>query len=174
MGNHRVARESGLRSPPPEALWAKARDRSLSEARRILRNEHDAEEAAHEALLRAWRYRDSQRAQSPADWLPWVGAIARNEALRLAVRQRRRSEAELAGASPPRTEPGLDRALDAINFQHLLEPLGESDQMLLRLRYEADLTQAEIAQRLGTPEGTVKVRLHRLRLRLRAEARESP
>jgi RNA polymerase sigma-70 factor, ECF subfamily len=37
------------------------------------------------------------------------------------------------------------------------------------MRYEADLTTAQIAKRLGMPEGTVKIRLHRLRTRLRGE-----
>jgi RNA polymerase sigma-70 factor, ECF subfamily len=39
----------------------------------------------------------------------------------------------------------------------------------VRLRYEEDLTQAGIARRLGIPEGTVKVRLHRVRDKLRRE-----
>ena len=35
------------------------------------------------------------------------------------------------------------------------------------MRYEEDLTQAAIAAKLGIPEGTVKVRLHRARNKLR-------
>ncbi len=35
------------------------------------------------------------------------------------------------------------------------------------MRYEEDLTQPAIAARLGIPEGTVKVQLHRARLKLR-------
>jgi RNA polymerase sigma-70 factor (ECF subfamily) len=37
------------------------------------------------------------------------------------------------------------------------------------LRYGEDLTQSAIARRLGIPEGTVKVRLHRARDKLRRE-----
>jgi len=37
------------------------------------------------------------------------------------------------------------------------------------LRYWLDLTQEEAARLLGIPEGTAKVRLHRLRHTLRAE-----
>lgn len=48
-----------------------------------------------------------------------------------------------------------------------IEKLGERDKMLLLLRYGEDLTQQAIARRLGLPDGTVKVRLHRLRHRLR-------
>jgi RNA polymerase sigma-70 factor (ECF subfamily) len=43
------------------------------------------------------------------------------------------------------------------------------DRALVWLRYEDDLTQPVIAERLGMPEGTVKVRLHRLRAVLRRE-----
>ena len=35
------------------------------------------------------------------------------------------------------------------------------------MRYSQDLSQAEIARKLGIPEGTAKVRLHRARHRLR-------
>lgn len=48
-----------------------------------------------------------------------------------------------------------------------LRRLSDRDRRLLALRYEEDLTQAAIATRLGIPEGTVKVRLHRARNRLR-------
>jgi RNA polymerase sigma-70 factor (ECF subfamily) len=43
--------------------------------------------------------------------------------------------------------------------------------VLLLLRYGEDLTQPELARRLDLPEGTVKVRLHRIRKRF-AEALE--
>jgi RNA polymerase sigma-70 factor, ECF subfamily len=48
-----------------------------------------------------------------------------------------------------------------------LNRLDERERLLLRLRYDEDLTQAAIARRLGIPEGTVKVRLHRVRAKLR-------
>jgi RNA polymerase sigma-70 factor (ECF subfamily) len=48
-----------------------------------------------------------------------------------------------------------------------LDALADGDRSLLALRYAEDLTQSEVARRLGMPEGTVKVRLHRARRRLR-------
>ena len=54
----------------------------------------------------------------------------------------------------------------------LLE-LDAPDRELLRLRYEEDLTYAEIARRLRTPVGTAKVRLHRLKERLRTRLIEA-
>jgi RNA polymerase sigma-70 factor (ECF subfamily) len=51
--------------------------------------------------------------------------------------------------------------------------LDERDRQLLLLRYGEDLTQQAIARRLGLPDGTVKVRLHRLRNKLREAMRQS-
>jgi RNA polymerase sigma-70 factor, ECF subfamily len=44
-----------------------------------------------------------------------------------------------------------------------LAELGPDDRSLLKMRYGEDLTQPAVADALGLPEGTVKVRLHRLR-----------
>lgn len=53
------------------------------------------------------------------------------------------------------------------DLQAALRRLSERDRRLLAMRYVEDLTQAAIARRLGIPEGTVKVRLHRARNKLR-------
>jgi RNA polymerase sigma-70 factor, ECF subfamily len=63
-----------------------------------------------------------------------------------------------------------ERVLAAVELADLhaaMQALGERDRQLLEMRYEEDLTQATIARRLGIPEGTVKVRLHRARAKLR-------
>ncbi len=54
-----------------------------------------------------------------------------------------------------------------IDVARALEGLEDEDRLVLELRYRADLTQRAIATELGMPEGTVKVRLHRLRKQLR-------
>ena len=51
--------------------------------------------------------------------------------------------------------------------RNAIEELAPRDALLLRLRYERDLTQARLARIAGMPEGTVKIRLHRIRGRLR-------
>jgi RNA polymerase sigma factor (sigma-70 family) len=57
--------------------------------------------------------------------------------------------------------------LRRMEVQRAVGGLSVADRQLLALRYERDLTQPEVARMLGIPEGTVKIRLHRLRGRLR-------
>jgi RNA polymerase sigma-70 factor (ECF subfamily) len=154
--------------PRTRSDWLRLRQHCLSEALRVLRDREDAEEAAQEALLRAWRHRASRRS---AHWLPWVRTIARNEALRIAARRARVAERELSRDEEPPdpgAEPEVEDVVASLAVAALLRPLKQHERDLLRLRYEEDLTNPEIARRLGMPEGTVKVRLHRLRGRLKA------
>ena len=139
--------------------WSSVHELALRETRAILGRGPDAEDAAQEAAMRAWRRRATCR-DAPG---PWIRTIARNEALRVAGR--RRDEAplddapEIAGDATDGVDPGDVRAA--------VGALDHGDRVLLLLRYWADLTQPEVAQATSLPEGTVKVRLHRARQRLR-------
>ena len=169
-----LAPTSLQRPPDPEIWeWEAARGRCLREAGRILRNRDDAEEAVQEALVRAWRKRAACR--TPAAPLPWLLQITRNEAMRLAVRRSKRQASEIPDAEPEAapdaaSETPLERTLTSVATEQALSSLGEDERTLLRLRYEEDLTQGQVAAALGVPEGTVKVRLHRVRARLRGVA----
>jgi RNA polymerase sigma-70 factor (ECF subfamily) len=139
------------------------RDRCLREARRYL-SPADAEDAVQEALLRAWRKDD---AWIPADGpLPWLLTITRNEALRLLARPLPEPVAD--PPERPVNDPELDRVPLRLDVRAAIAGLSEDERRLLQMRYGDDLTQSAVATRLGIPEGTVKIRLHRLRLRLRA------
>jgi RNA polymerase sigma-70 factor, ECF subfamily len=163
-----------LRAADPGAWeWASARQRCLREARRILGNRDDAEEAVQEAFVRAWRKRGACR--TPGAPLPWLLQITRNEAMRLAARRSRRQASEIPDAEPEAApdmsaDTPLDQALTSVATEQALSTLGEDERNLLRLRYEEDLTQGQVAAALGVPEGTVKVRLHRARARLKGVA----
>jgi RNA polymerase sigma-70 factor (ECF subfamily) len=144
---------------------------AVREARRYVRATHDVDEVAQEALVRAWRRRATCHGE---DRLPWLRQIARNEALRLLERRRRRSEFELldderllAGVADEDALLEEEGALLRMEVEQAVRRLSVADRQLLALRYERDLTQPEVARMLGIPEGTVKIRLHRLRGRLR-------
>lgn len=151
--------------------WRRARARCLREAQRVLRDPLAAEDAVQEAMMRAWRQRDScQRPESP---LGWMVQITRNEALRRLGRDRLRAENELASEDHPGVHSPLDTRLEVLDLRRALADITEEERALLTLRYGADLTQPDIADLLDVPEGTVKVRLFRARKRIR-QAMETP
>lgn len=121
--------------------------------------------------MRAWRSQASCR--TPATPLPWLVQITRNEAIRLAARRQRRRASEILEMSDRlEVESGVDRTIESVATEQALSVLRPDERTLIRLRYEEDLTQGQVAARLGIPEGTVKVRLHRARARLRGAAAE--
>ena len=133
----------------------------------------DAEDAAQEAFVKAWRALPRFRRGRP--FRPWLLAIVANEA-----RNRRRSAGRRAAVEQraPLTfdEPGPDAAvLAGADHDRLiagLRALGEDDRLAIACRYFLDLSEAETAAALGVRRGTVKSRLARALGRLRAELEE--
>ena len=153
--------------------WEELRRSALATSLQVLRSRQDAEDAAQEAILRAWRARARcHGAESP---YPWVGRIARNEALRLGARlgKRNRTEGEALTDADEQAIEGTTTAEEA-SWRNVvvaaLRELPTRDAEMVRLRYVEDLQYSTIAERLGLPLGTVKIRLHRLHTRLRKVA----
>src|SRR2546429_6409421 len=125
--------------------WHALGRRCRLEAFSVLRDRHAADEAAQEAMTRAWRQRHSCRTPSHPD--PWVAQIARNEALRLRSRQRMRSEREDPHREPE-PEPAHadeDVLLDRLSVRAALARLSPEERRLVQLRYGDDLAQPAIA-----------------------------
>lgn len=129
-------------------------------------NPNEVEDIAQDALLRAWRRRSTLR--DPARRKEWLGTIVRNEAFRHHSRVRPDPVDDVETQEGAEDEQILS-TVERADLRAILDRLSERDRELIELRYEEDLTQEAIARRLGIPDGTVKVRLHRLRDKLRAE-----
>jgi RNA polymerase sigma-70 factor (ECF subfamily) len=158
----------------PEWDWADLRRRSRAEALRVLGDPYTADEAAQEAMTRAWRQR--HRCRTPGTPGPWIAQIARNEALRVRAGEIRQTAVATKAANSHlgAGTPAEDALISKLSVQQVLAGLTLEERRLIDLRYEADLAQPVIARILGVPEGTVKVRLHRLRKRLRKVITEDP
>ena len=131
----------------------------------MLRDPEAADDAAQEAVTRAWRQRGS--CHNPAAPGPWVAQIARNEALRLwHHEQRRQAHSGEVDEERAAGEPLEDQMIRRVSVHQALQSLTDEERRLVSLRYESDLAHPAIARELGLPEGTVKVRLHRIRKRL--------
>lgn len=133
-------------------------------AYRYANNPSEVEDIAQDALLRAWRRRSTLReAERRNDWL---ATIVRNEAFRLHARVRPDPVDTLEGHEGAEDEQIIS-TVERADLHAAIMSLDERERELIQLRYTEDLTQQAIARRLGLPDGTVKVRLHRLRHKLR-------
>jgi RNA polymerase sigma factor (sigma-70 family) len=119
---------------------------------------------AQEAVLRAWRSHTS--CHDPAQPLAWLQQITRNETYRLYSRRRMTHELPTEHLPDTPSQSGEDAVLSRIDVQRALSALSPADRMMVRLRYEADLTNPSVAGALGLSVANVKVRLHRLRPQL--------
>jgi RNA polymerase sigma-70 factor (ECF subfamily) len=140
----------------------------VREARRILPADPAlAEDAAQEALIRIWRRADA--CVSPEAPEPWMRSIARREALRLVGRRR---DHDLDGSEAEQVSPTTSDN-ECLVVRQAVRRLREPDRLVLFMRYWRDLSHHEIAERLGTPEGTAKVRLHRARKALQRQLEDT-
>ena len=137
----------------------------------IAGNAADAEDAAQDGFVKAWRALGRFREGAP--FRPWLLQIVANEA-----RNRRRSAGRRAHLALRATEqpsgdaapsPGAsllsaemrDALLAAVN------ELPEDQRTVIALRFFVGLSEHEVAEALGVPEGTVKSRSARALERLR-------
>ena len=125
----------------------------------------DAEDVLQEVCLAAWRNFGSLR--DPASFKPWLLGIARNKCRDYFREQGRRMELPLEELNESVLAVGLRGRTVKNAVRDTLEQLGDTDQQILYLAYFRDLPQAEIAERLQIPLGTVKSRLHKARSRFR-------
>ncbi len=133
----------------------------------------DAEEAAQEAFLAAWKGLPSFRGDSA--FSTWLHRLAANACIDL-LRRTRRTRAELSLDDELAAEPVDDRASPQRELerreqreavQRGLAALPDEHRTVLVLREVEQLSYAEIAEAAGLELGTVKSRISRARAQLR-------
>lgn len=142
----------------------------------ICGDRHEAEDAAQEAFLKAYRALPRFRAGAPLR--PWLLTIVANEARnrrRSAGRRARLALTAAAEARPvaapadPQPETAALAAERRAALLAALDRLAERDRAVIACRCLLDLSEAETAAALGVRRGTVKSRLSRALARLREE-----
>ena len=138
----------------------------------IARNASDAEDAAQDGFVKAWRALGRFREGAP--FRPWLLQIVANEA-----RNRRRSagrRANLAlraateapsGGAAPSPEAALLSGEQRGALLAAVDELPDEQRTVVALRYFLGLSEHEVAETLGVPQGTVKSRTARALERLR-------
>lgn len=153
-GDHIALRELFNRHAP----WVAGRLRRVLPA-------HAVEDVIQETFIAVWRSARSFAADGEVG--AWIWGIARRQAAMWSRKhQRPAPEWTLQAPSDPAT-----RAIAKVDLQQALAeigPEGSEPRELVRLMFLEDRPVAEIAERLGIPEGTVKSRVFRIRRLLRS------
>jgi RNA polymerase sigma-70 factor (ECF subfamily) len=117
-----------------------------------------AEELVQETFLRVWRTADRfDVARGSAS--SFIFAIARRLAIDLWRRPSSRPfHPEVEPDAAP--DPAIDHLLLQLAVRDALDSLSEAHRQVLELSFHTDLTQAQVAARLGISLGTVKSRTY--------------
>ncbi len=140
----------------------------------IAGNAADAQDAAQEALVKAYYALDRFRLDAP--FRPWLLRIVANEARNRRRSAGRREALELAvtaerssgGAAPSPEETAVQHEREQVLLA-ALNRLNDADRLVIAHRYLLELSEVETAAALGLRTGTVKSRLSRALVRLRQE-----
>lgn len=140
--------------------------------RRVLVDEAQSEEVTQEVFLELWQSAprfDASRGSA----LGWIFTLAHRRAVdrvRSAQSSRERDERvakrDAATAYDPVAEEG-DARIESQRVHRAMRELSDSQREAITLAYYGGFSQSEIAERLGTPIGTVKTRLRDGMIRLR-------
>ncbi|GGT32742.1 RNA polymerase sigma factor [Nonomuraea spiralis] len=133
----------------------------------------EAEDVVQEAFVKAFRHLSGFRRGAP--FRPWLLRIVANETHNLTRARGRRSDLAVRLTAAPDTRPPDDpegAAVATDRRARLLEAvrgLPERERQAVVCRYFLQLSEAETAEVLGRPVGTVKSSTHRGLARLREE-----
>jgi RNA polymerase sigma-70 factor (ECF subfamily) len=147
-------------------LYDEHAPRAMAIAIRILRSVQEAEDVVQETFLELWR-RARQFDAARGGAIAWVVTIARSRAIDR-LRAAGTADRAVAGAtageglSPtafPAPHAEAERRRDEERVANALRALPEEQRRTIELAYFEGLSQSEIAERTGTPLGTVKMRV---------------
>jgi len=128
--------------------------------RRFVTND-EADDLVQTVFMEVWRSRGRVDANRPFE--AWLFGIARKRA----IDQLRRGHHQVISIDVARELTGadgdqfVDRLAWAAEVRSALSRLSDEQQEVIALSYFGDLTQQQIASRLGVPVGTVKARMAR-------------
>lgn len=135
----------------------------------VLNDHHDAEDVMQEVLVQIWNkaHLYEPRKGKP---LTWVTTMARNRAIDRIRSKQRRSRLNGDFETENRTEQFEFEASSSELLEvkersnvvrHAVDKLTPDQREAIQLAYFDGLTQAEVAERLNEPLGTVKARIRR-------------
>ena len=160
-----------------ETLLAEIQDRVYYHCKQMLKNDSDAQDAAQDVLITVLTSLDKLR--EPAAFYGWVNGITANRCKRLLTRGGREwqipesedGDSFLDNLEDLEQQSVPDAVLDNKETQRLMmeliDALPPEQRMCVLFYYYDEMSVKEIAQAMGTTEGTVKSRLNYARKSIR-------
>jgi RNA polymerase sigma-70 factor (ECF subfamily) len=137
---------------------------AVAQAVAILGNRQDAEDAAQEAFVDAFRFLD--RFDNTRRFYPWFYVLLRNRCYKMTAKRRENETIEELEIIAPHRDLSPE---EHIALEDALRALSAEDREIITLKYLDGLSYDEIAARLEIPPGTVMSRLFYARKQLRAK-----
>jgi RNA polymerase sigma-70 factor (ECF subfamily) len=147
-------------------LVAGSANRLYALAALILGDRDLAEDAAQEAIVRAWR--ELPRLRDPEKFDAWLRRLTVNACFDETRRVRRRAEVSLARVTHHGTTDPSRQVVEHDRIDRAFRRLPLDQRTVLVLQHHLALSQTEIAESLGIPIGTVKSRIRYAVASLRA------
>lgn len=147
------------------ALYEAHCGRVYSVVRRMVGDDHLAEDVSQDAWVRAFEKLHLFRGES--SFGTWMHRLAVNSALNRLRRQSKRPDVEAAAEPAPTPAPLDETVLNQKLLGQALDRLSPGYRTVLVLHDVEGLTHEEIAERTGVAVGTSKSQLHKARARMR-------
>ena len=138
---------------------------------KILKNKEEAEDAAQESFIKA--YKSLSKFNNKSSFSTWLYKIAYNQAIdKLKIMKRKWDFTEIDDDcdATESTNFELENYIDNKEIQLILkagiERLQSNDQLIIMLYYYDGMRLKEIAEILGVEENNIKIKLFRIRNKL--------
>ncbi len=128
---------------------------------RVVKNEFIAENVLQDVFIKIWQNIDSYN-PSKGHFMAWAMNIARNASIDMVRSKDYRNNMVTDGIEPETSQHHhFEIDVDNIGLNETIKKLHPKYQQLIELLYFEGYTQAEVAEELKIPLGTVKSRIRR-------------
>lgn len=136
---------------------------------KILDNRAEAEEAAQDSFIKAFHYLNGFSRK--AKFSTWLYRIVFNTAISYKRKDKQvfQSIENSIVEYSEQADKDMERADKQVFVAQAMEKLNEADKLAIQLFYIQEFSLDEVADLMGQPTNTIKVRIHRARQRLADE-----